>query len=210
MVCECILLLSEGDRCSRPFAVTVDLLHISVSERVSVVCQTPKRVAVSRSAGAVQTLWERVDAPCCSGLPWVCLRAMPRPALSTQAHAARPRRARHFWHVVRASVYPGVEPWSSPTFAAPSTAPACGSISIRAAAATASGPDGPTASVVAAWSLCIPRAGRWLGVPPAGVSLREQRSPSPPCTVLVGVDAVLEILSLAVAASAAHLPPAAR
>ena len=103
MVSECLFLYPESDCCSRPFAVTVDLLHNSVWERISGVCQTPRRVAVSRSAGAVQTLSERVDAPFCSGLPWECLRAILRPALSIKAHAATPpRRARPFWQVVRA------------------------------------------------------------------------------------------------------------
>ena len=101
--CACILLYTEKT------TVAVDPLrlqsiyctHISVWACLACVPDAEARGSIEERRGCPDALGARGRPFLLRAVPWVSLRAILVSALSIKSHAARPRRARHFWQVVR-------------------------------------------------------------------------------------------------------------
>ena len=78
------------------------IAHISVWACLACVPDAEARGSIEECRGCPDALGARGRPLLLRAVPWVSLRAILVSALSIKSHAARPRRARHFWQVVRA------------------------------------------------------------------------------------------------------------
>ena len=78
------------------------IAHISVWACLACVPDAEARGSIEERRGCPDALGARGRPLLLRAVPWVSLRAILVSALSIKSHAARPRRARHFWQVVRA------------------------------------------------------------------------------------------------------------
>ena len=77
------------------------IAHISVWACLACVPDAEARGSIEERRGCPDALGARGRPFLLRAVPWVSLRAILVSALSIKSHAARPRRARHFWQVVR-------------------------------------------------------------------------------------------------------------